>query len=100
MYPVSLLFPGPQKRFLLLACWYLVAHLVGYMFEVNKFINRRGYQEVQVIGIELFPRDSQNYITAVHQGREEDNCPFGFQAVFLRHYILNPLYVPDEFIQV
>src|SRR6266567_9091298 len=29
MYPVSLLFPGPQKRFLLLACWYLVAHLVG-----------------------------------------------------------------------
>src|SRR6266566_10153171 len=30
MYPVSLLFPGPQKRFLLLACWYLVAHLVGY----------------------------------------------------------------------
>src|SRR5207248_473063 len=46
--------------------WQIPLSWLLYVFEVNKFINRSGYQHIQVIGIELFSRDSQNYITAIH----------------------------------
>src|SRR5712691_539262 len=41
MYPVSLLFPCPQKRFLLPACWYLVAHLVGHTIQEDSQRDQR-----------------------------------------------------------